>query len=135
MPDLSHIYGNDLQASLSGDLLVANQSDTGVQRNYRRLITNPPLVSTAGQVTASGDYTWQQGYGAGVARKVGAPADLPGTLALIKGQLRLERAVAQNPAPQITLTPGLNSISVAIRYVDANTQTPQFLSFDVAQEP
>ncbi|MFM0630780.1 phage tail protein [Paraburkholderia xenovorans] len=135
MPDIAHIYGGDLSASLSGDLLVANQSDTGVQRCYRRLLTNPPLVNGAGQVTASGDYTWQQGYGAGVARKVGSPTDLPGTLAIIKGQLLLERAVAPSPPPKITLTPGLNGVSVFIAYTDANTATPQFLEFNVSQEP
>lgn len=135
MPDVAHIYGNDLQASLSGDLLVANQSDAGVQRCYRRLLTNPPLVNGAGKVTASGDYLWQQTYGAGVARKIGSPVDLPGTLAILKGQLLLERAVAPTPPPAITLTPGLNGVSAFIKYTDANTATPQFLDFEISQEP
>jgi hypothetical protein len=135
MPDLAHIYGNDLQASLSGDLLVASQSATGVQRCYRRLLTNPPLKNSAGRVTASGDYTWQQGYGAGVARKVGSPIDVPGMRALIKAQMALEKAVQQNPPPTISLTPSLNGLAANISYVDANTATPQFLNFDVSQEP
>lgn len=135
MTDLSHVYGNDLSASPSGDLLVASQEDTGVQRVYRRLLTNPPLVNGAGQVTASGDYTWQPTYGAGVPRKVGSPADIPGTTALIKGQMLLEQAVAPSPQPKISLTPGLNGVGADIAYTDANTATPQFLSFDVSREP
>lgn len=129
--DCFHYYGNDLVVSPSGDLALANQSTTGTQRVYRRLLTNPSLSDTAGNPIASPDYTWHPNYGAGIPRKVGSPGNVPATRALIKGQMLLESAVARQPAPQIALTQVNNVVSSTIQYIDASTATAQFVSFDL----
>lgn len=131
MVDLFHYYGNDLSASPSGDLLLADQSTTGTQRVYRRLLTNPALSNSAGQPVASADYTWHPGYGAGVPRKVGSPGNVPATRALIRGQMLLESAVARQPPAQISLTQSQDVVSTAIHYTDANTAQTQLVNFDI----
>jgi len=133
--DISHFYGSDLSISPSGDLLLADPSTTGTQRVYRRLLTNPALSDPAGNPAASADYTWHPTYGAGVPRKVGSPGNVPATKALIKGQMLLEQAVARNPAPRIDLTQTQNLVSATIQYTDANTASPQFVSFDTSTDP
>jgi hypothetical protein len=133
MIDVFHYYGNDLSASPAGDLLLANQSTTGTQRVYRRLLTNPELNDVAGKTVASGDYLSHPTYGAGLPRKVGSPQNIASTTAVIKGQMFLEAVVTRNPAPKITLTPVNNGLSAAIQYQDANTATPQFLGFDISK--
>jgi hypothetical protein len=135
MVDCFHYYGNDLQVSPSGDLALADQPTTGTQRVYRRLLTNPALSDATGNPIASADYTWHPDYGAGVPRKVGSPGDVPATKALIKGQMLMESAVAPNPAPQISVTQTQNTVSTTIQYTDANTATPQFVSFDSSIDP
>jgi hypothetical protein len=132
MTDVAHFYGNDLSVSASGDLLLANQSATGTQRVYRRLLTNPQLSDASGNPVASPDYTWHPTYGAGVPRKIGSPGNVPVTTALIRGQMLLESAVARQPAPTITLTQVQGAVSSYIQYIDANTATPQFVEFDVS---
>lgn len=132
MPDLFLYYGNDLSVSASGDLLLADTPTTGTQRVYRRLLTNPALSDSAGNPVASPDYTWHPDYGAGVPRKVGSPGNVPATRALIRGQMLMEDAVAQQPAPQIALTQVNNTVSASIQYTDANTATTQFVSFDTS---
>lgn len=131
MADLFHYYGGDLSASPSGDLLLADQTTTGEQRVYRRLLTNPALADASGNVIASGDYLAEQDYGAGVQRYIGSPDDVPSVRATIRGQMLMEDAVSQNPAPVITLNPGLNGLSALIQYTDADTATPQFVEFDI----
>jgi hypothetical protein len=135
MVDIFQYYGGDLSASATGDLLLADQPTTGTQRVYRRLLTNPQLSDANGNPVASPDYTWHPTYGAGVPRKVGSPGNVPATRALIKGQMLLEAAVAPQPTPQIGLTQTNNAVSAVIQYTDANTATPQFVSFDTSQEP
>jgi hypothetical protein len=133
--DIMHWYGGDVFVSPSGDLALADQPTTGTQRVYRRLLTNPALSDSAGNPVASADYTWHPTYGAGVPRKVGSPGNVPATKALIKGQMLLESAVAAQPAPQINLAQVNNTVSATIQYTDANSATPQFVSFDLSQEP
>jgi hypothetical protein len=111
----------------TGDLQIASPTDTGAQRVYRRLLTNPQLSDASGNPVASADYT----YGAGVPRKVGSPGNVPATKALIKGQMLLEKAVAPQPVPQISVTQTQNVVSTTIQYTDVNTATPQFVSFDL----
>jgi len=135
MVDIFHYYGNDLVASPSGDLMLADQPTTGTQRVYRRLLTNPALSDSAGNPIASADYTWHPDYGAGVPRKVGSPGNVPATRSLIKSQMLLESAVAPSPAPVINLTQTNNAVSAVIQYTNANTATPQFVQFDTSQEP
>jgi hypothetical protein len=131
MVDVNHYYGGDLSASATGDLSLADLPTTGLQRVYRRLLTNPQLADVAGNIVASADYMSHIDYGAGLPRKVGSPQNVPVTEALIKGQMFLESAVTRNPLPKITLTPITNGLSSVIQYQDANTATPQFLEFDI----
>lgn len=131
MVDVYHYFGDDLTASATGDLLLASPSDTGVQRVYRRLLTNPQLSDPNGNPVASPDYTWHPTYGAGVPRKVGAPGNVPVTTALIRGQMLLEAAVAPSPAPVIQLTQVETVVSAVIKYTDSQQKTPQFLEFDI----
>lgn len=129
--DINHYWGGDLSVSATGDLLLADQSTTGTQRVYRRLLTNPALSDSGGKPIASPDYTWHPTYGAGVPRKVGSPGNVPVTRALIRGQMLLESAVSQSPAPMIALTQVNNAVSANIKYTDANTATTQFITFDI----
>lgn len=133
MNDAFHFFGNDLSISATGDLLLATPSDTGVQRVYRRLLTNPALNDQNGNPVASPDYTWHPTYGAGVPRKIGSPGNVPVTTALIRGQMLLESAVARSPAPKITLTQVDTVVSAVIKYTDAQQKTPQFLEFDITK--
>ena len=131
MADLFHLYGGDLQISAQGDLLVTSQSNTGVQRLYRRLLTSPALSDSAGNPQSSADYTFHPTYGAGIGRRIGAPTDVPGALAVIRSQVRLESAVARNPEAQVFAAAFPGGVSVDVRYNDAKTNQPQTLNFDV----
>jgi hypothetical protein len=133
MVDVNHFFGEDLSISATGDLLLADQSTTGVQRVYRRLLTNPQLKDQSGNAIASPDYTWHPTYGAGVPRKIGSPGNVPVTTALIRGQMLLESAVARSPTPKITLTQVDTVVSAVIKYTDAQQKTPQFLEFDITK--
>ena len=55
MPDINHLWGNDLAFSATGDLATADVPTLTQQRVLRRLLTNP------------GDYIWELDYGAGLA--------------------------------------------------------------------
>lgn len=133
MSELHHYWGEDLSASATGDLLVADQTTSGEQRVLRRLLTNPQLVAPDGEVQASADYTIHQEYGAGIPRLVGLPVDIAGTAALIASQMALEDAVSQSPAPQVELTTITDGLNAVIRYNDAATATPVVLNFDVTK--
>ncbi|MBB3213417.1 hypothetical protein FHW67_002709 [Herbaspirillum sp. Sphag1AN] len=134
MFDLHHYYGSDLEVSATGDLLVADATTTGEQRCYRRLLTNPAMTDSAGNVTASPDYTFAVDYGAGIGRRVGSPVDLPEITALIKAQMQLESGVSQSPiAPDVELISSGEVLGAVIRYTDANTGQPVILNFDVSQ--
>jgi hypothetical protein len=134
MYDVSHYYGSDLQASATGDLLVADVTTTGEQRCYRRLLTNPALTDSAGNVTASPDYTFASDYGAGLGRRVGSPVNIPETIAQIKAQMQLESSVSQAPVtPNVQLISSGDVLGAVISYNDANTGEPVILNFDVSQ--
>lgn len=139
MADLFHIWGGDLVAGPSvgasdaqGDLLTtptdhaqslgsaANLSNPTIQRLLRRLLTNP------------GEYIWQPDYGAGLSRFLGQPLNKPAMTAVIRSQIFLEAAVAQSPAPVVTLTAQKDgSVFCHILYSDAATGKPTPLSFSI----
>jgi len=134
MYDLSHYYGADLQVSATGDLLVADVTTTGEQRCYRRLLTNPILTDSAGNVTATSDYLFEPDYGAGLGRRVGSPVHIAETTALIQAQLQLEAAVSQSPvAPQVQLISSGDVLGAVIHYTDAVSSDPVILNFDASQ--
>ena len=76
MSDAHHAWGGDLSVSPTGDLQTATGPALGTERVLRRLLTNP------------GDDLWQPGYGAGLARFVGPPADAAAIRALIRPRRR-----------------------------------------------
>ena len=119
MSDVWHIWAGDLAQGPTGDLAVVDGIEMGRQRVLRRLLTNP------------GEYLWNSTYGAGLPAYVGLAPTVAEVAALIKGQMALEEAVAQNPAPVVTVASIPNGLSVDIQYTDAGTSSPVTLSFDL----
>lgn len=119
MADLFHWFGNDLQASPSGDLLVVSGTVGGQQSVIRRLLT------------AALSYVWEVTYGAGLSSFIGTPSSLKVVEGVIRSQLYLEQAVLQSPPPTITVTAIANGLNVVIQYSDANTGNPATLNFNV----
>lgn len=120
--DVSHYWGSDLGAGVTGDLALSSATVRGQQRVLRRLLTNP------------GDYIFHPDYGAGLPMLVGKPLDSVKIAALIRSQILLEAAVAQTPAPQITVrrpNQDPTAIAVEIAYQDAATSAPIVLAFNV----
>lgn len=117
MPGISHQVGSDLAFGPTGDLAVADGPDLGRQRVLRRLLTN------------QGDYIWNLQYGAGLPGKVGQVANAPAISGLIRGQMRLEAAVAQTPAPSVKVSAGTDgTVFAQVQYADAQTGATQVLS-------
>jgi len=119
MPDLNHLWGQDLSISVSGDLAIVDGDAMTTERILRRLMT------------AEGDYIWNLNYGGGVPGRVGEVADIALINAVIRSQIALESAVARSPAPVITVTPILNGISVYIKFWSASTGQEKTLSFNI----
>lgn len=134
MQDVSHYYGEDLDVSATGDLLVADETTTGEQRNYRRLLTNPELLDAAGEVIAAPDYVFKNDYGAGLGRVPGSPVNLDETTATIRAQMQLEACVTQSStSPDVQLVSSGEVLSAVIKYKDASTGDPVILNFDVSK--
>jgi phage baseplate assembly protein W len=123
MADISHQWGSDLTTGPTGDLAVVTGAMLGQQRVLRRLLTNP------------GDYIWQPGYGAGLARFIGQPGNMLAIRAVVRSQIFKEAAVARTPEPviDVTLDPAgaVGTVYVNVRYVDADSGETQILSFSV----
>jgi phage baseplate assembly protein W len=120
MPDLSHLYGNDLVVASGGDLATVDTTQLGQQRVLRRLLTNP------------GDYLWNPSYGAGLAQFVGQPVNAARISSVIRSQIFQESAVAQSPAPTIDVAADASgNVTVQILYADSTTGETQVLSFTV----
>ena len=90
----------------------------------RRLLTNP------------GDYIWDVGYGAGLSRFVGQPANVLQIQAVIRSRIFKEAVVARSPEPvidvQIAPAGAAGIVYVHMRYVDASSGQTQTLSFSVS---
>ena len=120
--DLAHWYGNDLTVAASGDLLTVTEPIRSEQRFVRRLLT------------PKGSYFWHKNYGGGLAELIGQPNGTRKAEGIIRAQLRLERAIASSPAPQVTVTSGTTGVSVAtIVYFNKNTGSMRTLSFPIGQ--
>jgi hypothetical protein len=120
MPDINHLWGQDLGASASGDLATVDGTALGEQRVYRRLLTNP------------GAYIWHPDYGAGLPAKIGSLLDIRALKALILSQIYLEPVVSRSPAPVITVVQAdVSTVSIVIAYIDAITGEQASLSFDL----
>ena len=118
MPDLAHLWGNDLAWSPTGDLATADTPALTEQRVLRRLLTT------------QADYIWSLDYGANLASYVGQPGAALAIRAAIRGQMSKEAAVAQTPAPIIDLVPDpTGNLYVHIRYADAATGATGTIAF------
>lgn len=122
MPDAAHWWGEDLQVSATGDLLLADGVTLGEQRVTRRLLTNLT------------EYIWDTAYGAGLPQKIGDLLDATAIVSAIRGQLYQEDVVARTPAPTIAVTPTSNPgvFFVSIQYTDAQTGQQASVAFDVS---
>jgi phage baseplate assembly protein W len=120
MSDLRHAWGGDVFAGPTGDLAIVSGPQLGTERVLRRLLTNP------------GDYLWQPGYGAGLARFVGQPTDPAAIRALVRQHMAREAAVAAEPEPVIEVQsdPG-GTLSVQVRYADAETAEARTLTLQI----
>ena len=113
-------WAGDISPSATGDLLSVSGPALGTERILRRLLTNP------------GDYIWHPEYGAGLGRFVGEPIDAAAIQALVREQMRLEPAVAQDPEPVISIQFDRGgSLSVDIRYADADTAEARALTINL----
>lgn len=109
----------------TGDIGTAAGATLGQQRVLRRLLTNP------------GDYIWDLDYGAGLAQFIGRPTNPMQIKAVIRSQIFKETAVARQPEPliDVQIAPGgaAGTVYVYIRYVDAESQQTQVMSFSVSE--
>jgi hypothetical protein len=118
MPDLTHLWGNDLAWSATGDLATSDTPLLTEQRVLRRLLTT--------QV----EYLWQVDYGASLSAFVGQPGAALAIQAAVRGQLSKEPAIAQTPAPAIDLIGDPSgSLYVTIRYADSNSGATGTIGF------
>ena len=121
--DIGHQWGADLELGPTGDLGIVVSSVAGSQRILRRLLTNP------------GDYIWNLGYGAGLARFVGQPTPAGQIAAIIRSQLSEERVVARYPEPVVTMAkdnggkPG--AFNASISYHESASGTPNAVTVPI----
>lgn len=121
MADLTHVWGNDLSFSPSGDLAVSDIPEVTTQRVLRRLLTN------------KNDYLWHLKYGAGLPAMVGQPVNVNAIRAIILGQMLREAGVAQIPPPQVTVSSSQdNTVYASVIYADATTGQTQVLTVPVS---
>ena len=125
MIDIHHDWRGDLSIGPTGDLRVAEGSGRVQQHVLRRLLTS------------RGSYIWSLNYGAGLGGLVGQPVDIRAIEAMVRLQLRQERAVAVDPTPEVRAVsdaarlPG--TYTVNIRYHDAVTGVSQILTVPAGQ--
>ena len=118
--DLNHNFGEDLQINATGNLATATGTSRSQQRVLRRLLTNP------------GDYIWHPEYGAGLPRFIGQPVSPLDIAAVVRAQIALEPAVAQVPAPVVTVQSNNDTaIFLTITYTDADTGQTEVLNVPV----
>ena len=117
--DAFHYWGNDLNVSATGGLLLADGLEQSKQRILRRLLTNP------------GDYIWELDYGAGLPSCIGQTLNVPELTALIRSQMYLEASVSHEPEPDVAVQTMPNGIAVQITYTDIETGQSVPLYFDV----
>ncbi|MDN8027906.1 phage tail protein [Burkholderia multivorans] len=131
MPDLYHYWGGDLVVSPSGDLAVANDSDTTTQQILRALMTNPALSDAAGNAIASADYSDHPTFGAGLPRKIGSTISIPAVRAIVRSVVYSFHSVCRSPAPTIDVQPFNDGATINIQYVNAVTGETDTLYFDI----
>lgn len=118
--EASHTYGQDLDVSAQGDLLLVGGVTATTQRLLRRLLTNQP------------DYIWQPDYGTGAGGYVGlAGVDSANLSALMVSECLKEPGVSASPAPVATITQNLDELDCSIVFYQQGNSEPQYLSFSI----
>jgi hypothetical protein len=134
LPDINHLWGNDIVASPTGDLGTVDGPNLTIERIIRRLMTRGEEPASVNQPYRPAEYIWENSYGAGLPNRIGDAFDLPLLTSVITSQILKEPAVARVPPPQVTFVPSiLGSLTVNIAYNDRVTGAQQQLSFDVNQ--
>ena len=130
MPDIDHIWGNDISAGPTGDLAIVDGTQLGIERCIRRLMTRGTQSAGVNRDATVGEMIFHPTYGAGLPQRIGGALDLNLITSVIRSQILKEAAVAKSPPPVITLTPFLNGLTVLIQYNDAVTGLQNQLKFD-----
>ena len=117
--DLSHTVGFDLSFDATGDLQLTQGREKGQQRLLRRLLTD------------TGTYLFHLDYGAGLPAQVGEQMDRQRLQTLIRRQLSQEVGIAVQPAPEMTVVPARDGVSVSLRYWEVATSQSVALSFQL----
>ncbi|GJH22422.1 hypothetical protein CBA19CS22_37790 [Caballeronia novacaledonica] len=131
--DLYHYWGNDLNVSASGDLLLADFSDTTQQQILRALLTNPALSDRAGNPLATADYSDHPTFGAGLPRRVGSTLNVQELRGVVRSVVLSFPQVARTPGPTIDVTPFNDGATINIQYVNSATGATDTLFFDINQ--
>jgi hypothetical protein len=108
---LYHVYGQDLQLSPSGGLLLADDSGTVATASQQRLVrivmTAPRMFDQSGTPIARGDDLFNQGFGAGLPALVDELVDqtvLFGIKTAILNAIAIDPNFSKTPAPQVTFS-------------------------------
>lgn len=111
--DLFHNYGEDVQASPTGDLARATGSALTEQYVGRFLLTNP------------GDDPFNPTWGLGIAKYIGSPQAAAQIQALILKGMRTINVVDQTQSITANVSgDDLGNLSAFIQYTDATTGIP-----------
>jgi hypothetical protein len=117
--DLHHQWGSDLVLGPTGDVLPVTGAEMTRQRVLRRLLSAPQ------------DLLFNPDYGAGLPARIGTLLDLDQIDALVRTQIAAERAVAQEPPPEVRATAVPHGVALVIRYRDRDTGQAAQVGFDV----
>jgi len=131
MPDIFHYWGNDLTVSATGDILIADDSDSTTQQILRALMTNPAWNDSAGNPIASADYSDHPNFGAGLPRKIGSTLSAPYIRALVRSVVLSFPSVSRSPSPTIDVASFNDGATITIAYVNLVTGETDTLSFDI----
>jgi len=129
--DLFHYWGEDLQASPTGDLSLAYMSTTTKQEILRALMTNAALSDSAGNPLTAADYLDHPDFGAGLPRRIGDLLDLGQISAVVMGVVLSFPEVSRSPRPVVDVTAFNDGATISIQYVDTASGGSELLSFDI----
>jgi hypothetical protein len=125
LSDFSHLFGNDLAVTPTGDIALVSQAQLTIQRVVRRLCTPSTTIGNSA-------YPWEPSYGAGLPQKIGSTFTPSEIQAIVLGQILQEASVAPSPAPTVTVTPIASGGATIDIFCFDRSGTPQNFSFDLA---
>lgn len=121
LADISHLWGNDIGVTATGDIATVTTHDRTVQRVLRRLFT-------AATTEDHSPYPFEVDYGIGLGERVGdVTPDLRAIHGLVRSQMLQEASVARQPAPVIDVQEiATGGVVISISYVDLSGSNQQF---------